>query len=312
MKHISLFAGIGGAEEAMKQAGLSIETVAFSEIKNKTIQFYTELHGDCGVALGDIKSLEQSDIEALGEIDILTGGFPCQSFSRMGKQKGWDCPDLKEIVAAMVNVIAWSNPKYIVLENVSAVLQRPHGTRAEEFIDLIKKGGKEDAPYKYGVSIHIGNPRELGYLQSRTRMYIVFSRVDQPQWTLPTQLEALSSPQVFKIDKKADPNRNCYKIGAKGAEIVFGENGHTTFACVTARAAHSHCNRGTWIRHTDGSVRGATPDELCQLFGWKRKPKYEVHPHGISRATVYHGFGNSWHVGHAAAIFKTFPREVTK
>ena len=57
MNHLSLFSGIGGATEAIRQAGLDCKTIAFSEINQSTIKMYRALHGHDAEDLGDISSV---------------------------------------------------------------------------------------------------------------------------------------------------------------------------------------------------------------------------------------------------------------
>lgn len=113
LKHLDLFAGIGGFTLAGHYAGLT-ETVGFSEIdpyasavlvKNfPNIQNY-----------GDIRQITR---ETLGQdIDLITGGFPCQPFSVAGKRKGK--ADHRDLWPEMLRVIKEFRPTWIIGENVA-------------------------------------------------------------------------------------------------------------------------------------------------------------------------------------------------
>ena len=96
MNHIELFAGIGGFRQAMnlieKDFGIPFKCIGFSEIDAKAKQTYKAAYSpkSSELDMGDIVAFnEEHDGTYLSmEIDLLTGGFPCQAFSMMGKQEG--------------------------------------------------------------------------------------------------------------------------------------------------------------------------------------------------------------------------------
>ena len=110
MKHLDLFSGIGGFALAARWAG--IETVAFCEIEDfprKVLQ-----KNFPGVPIHrDIHDLDGSEYEG---IDIITGGYPCQPFSVLGKRQGTE--DNRHLWPEMLRIIAQARPTWIVAENV--------------------------------------------------------------------------------------------------------------------------------------------------------------------------------------------------
>ncbi|MDA3860131.1 MAG: DNA (cytosine-5-)-methyltransferase, partial [Melioribacteraceae bacterium] len=82
-KFIDLFAGLGGFHYALKSFGA--ECVFASEIDEKASEIYKLNHGI--KPLGDITKTDEKNIP---KHDILCGGFPCQTFSISGKQKGFE------------------------------------------------------------------------------------------------------------------------------------------------------------------------------------------------------------------------------
>ena len=300
IKHLSLFTGIGGASEALRQAGLDSKTVGFSEMNKSTIKLFRAFHGDEPCALGDLTKIDIPKLKSLGTIDLITAGFPCQSFSRLGKGLGWTCTKLQHLLGCLKGIILYSKPKHVLIENVKAITENPHADGWKKLLEWFQWNG-------YSYSLHHGNPRDMGYLQSRNRVYVAFSRDDAPHWNIESVAMRLPHDQQFEPDSSACTLTNCYKINPKRAVRVFNENGVDHFSCVTALAGDSHCKRATWIRQSNGDARGWTINELYQLFGWNRKPNIVISPRGISRATVYRGFGNSWHVGHASGLFTSYP-----
>lgn len=94
LKHLELFAGIGGFRQAIELLGndFSIENncVGFSEIDPFATKTYkANFNIENEVEIGDIINFtsDKKNIEALEDFNILTGGFPCQSFSMMGQKK---------------------------------------------------------------------------------------------------------------------------------------------------------------------------------------------------------------------------------
>ena len=160
----------------------------------------------------------------------------------------------------------------------------------------------------YRVSIHKGNPVDLGYIQSRSRVYFALSREDVDLWTIPTIDQMTKVKQQFKLDKSAEVGTNCFRIDPKRVQFVWGET-CKYFQCITARHADAHCGRATWIRQGD-EFRSYTLPEYCQLFGWDRVPKLKMHRNyrkGVSRSAIAWTFGNSWHVGHASKVLESLP-----
>jgi len=80
----SMFAGIGGICLGFKAAGAEI--VWANEIDRHACATYRHNFGNDYLVEGDIRNLDPAKIP---DIDVLTAGFPCQSFSVMGNQKGF-------------------------------------------------------------------------------------------------------------------------------------------------------------------------------------------------------------------------------
>lgn len=114
MTHLDLFSGIGGFALAAQWAGF--ETIGFSEIdpycSKRLQQLYPNIPN-----YGDIRTADFTDI---GNVDLLTGGFPCQPFSVAGKQKGKD--DDRHLWPEMLRVISEVKPARILGENVTGII----------------------------------------------------------------------------------------------------------------------------------------------------------------------------------------------
>ena len=97
MNHVELFAGVGGFRRAMDlitlDLGFLIQTVAYSEIDKNAVSTYNANYDTAGeVAMGNIVEFVKDEraMRALPQYELLSGGFPCQTFSMMGSQEGFE------------------------------------------------------------------------------------------------------------------------------------------------------------------------------------------------------------------------------
>ena len=133
MRHLELLSRIGGFRQAMallSQDGIMpFESCGFSEIDANALQTYTTIYdiAPCEVNMGDIVAYTRKDdgfqqrMEQLGHIDLLTGGFPCQSFSMMGKQAGFEDEDRGQMFFRILDIVDAKKPQYLLLENVKNI-----------------------------------------------------------------------------------------------------------------------------------------------------------------------------------------------
>jgi DNA (cytosine-5)-methyltransferase 1 len=115
MNHASLFSGIGGFDLAAEWMGwTNIFNCDIEEFPRKVLKY----HFPNAKQYADIK---QTDFTIhRGQVDILTGGFPCQPFSMAGKRLGKN--DERHLWPEMLRAIREIKPKWIVGENVRGLL----------------------------------------------------------------------------------------------------------------------------------------------------------------------------------------------
>lgn len=161
MRFIDLFAGLGGFHIALSRLGH--ECVFASEIKPKLQKLYKVNFP--GVPIhGDITKIEAEDIP---EHDILCGGFPCQPFSFSGKKQGFE-DDLGRgnMFNEICRVLKVHHPKYIFLENVSALPGHDNGRTWRIIQEKLDALG-------YDIDGRVFSPHEFEIPQHRPRFYIV-------------------------------------------------------------------------------------------------------------------------------------------
>lgn len=117
MRVISLFAGIGGICLGFKQAGFDI--VWANERDAAACKTYRYNFGDSYLVEGDIRKVSA---ESLPDFDVLTAGFPCQSFSRAGFQKGFRDPR-GNLFFEIIRIVNEKQPRIIFLENVENIIE---------------------------------------------------------------------------------------------------------------------------------------------------------------------------------------------
>lgn len=180
MKQVELFSGIGGFRQALtllgQDFGIEQKTIAFSEIDESAVKTYKATFNINGeLEMGDIVAFNQSknNISELPDFDLLTGGFPCQAFSMMGKQKGFS--DMRgNVFFQILEILKLKKPKYILLENVRNLKSHDGGKTFEFIIQSIR-----DCGYKY-VYNDIFNSEDFGLAQKRNRVFIFATTQNLP------------------------------------------------------------------------------------------------------------------------------------
>lgn len=136
MKHGSLFSGIGGFDLAASQIGWT--NVFHCEI-NKFCQQVLKYHFPESITYEDIKQTDFT--KHRGQIDILSGGFPCQPFSVSGKRLGTN--DDRHLWPEMLRAIREIKPTWIVGENVRGFVSWNEGMVFDQvWVDLETEGYK--------------------------------------------------------------------------------------------------------------------------------------------------------------------------
>lgn len=154
MKHASLFSGIGGFDLAAEWMGW--ENVFNCEI-DPFCKRVLKYHFPNAIQYGDIKNADFSIHK--GQIDILTGGFPCQPFSQAGKRKGTE--DDRHLWPAMLEVIKTISPRWVVGENVHGIINWDGGLVFEQVqLDLEAEGYQVWAYVLPAVSVNAPHRRD--------------------------------------------------------------------------------------------------------------------------------------------------------
>jgi DNA (cytosine-5)-methyltransferase 1 len=136
MKHASLFSGIGGFDLAAEWVGW--ENVFHCEW-NPFGQQVLKHHFPNSISYNDIT---KTDFKVhANEIDILTGGFPCQPYSQAGKRLGK--ADERHLFPHMLRCIKEVKPRWVIGENVRGLVNWNEGMVFNEVYDDLEREGYE-------------------------------------------------------------------------------------------------------------------------------------------------------------------------
>ncbi len=189
----SMFAGIGGICLAFKQNNCKI--VWANEIDKYACETYRLNFGDEYLVEGDIRDI---DISTIPNIDILTAGFPCQAFSSVGFQKGFD-DSRGNLFFEIIKVIKYLKPRVVFFENVANLLKHDEGKTFDIIKFIIKNLG-------YSSKAKIMNAKFFGDIpQQRNRIYIVSfkNKEDFDNFNFPEKIPLTKTAfDLFDKDKK--------------------------------------------------------------------------------------------------------------
>lgn len=161
MRVASMFSGIGGIDLGFQQAGFDI--VWANEFDKDAATTYRFNFGKDHLIEGDIREI---DVSTIPDFDVLVAGFPCQPFSKMGFQKGFNDPR-GNLFFQIARVVEAKRPSIIFLENVANLLEHDAGRSFLTVYNAL-------AQYGYGFRYKVMDAMEYGNVpQQRTRIFIV-------------------------------------------------------------------------------------------------------------------------------------------
>lgn len=245
MNHIGLFAGIGGFELAAAQMGWN--TVAWCEwdpfCQHVLKHYFPKANGH-----GDITKTDF--IKYANQIDILTGGFPCQPYSSAGKRLGKD--DVRHLWPQMLRAVREIRPRWIVGENVAGIVSWNGGLVFEEVCVDLENEGYEVQPVVL-PALSVGAPHR------RDRVWFIARRIEQSVMADPNQRTAGPSGKSNRANKNRSGNDLQPKQRRETPEQHFGYG--NVYGVIADTCCHGSKER------TPHSIE---PD----------KPKSKARPHG--------------------------------
>jgi len=166
MKIGSLFSGYGGLDLAVMNV-TGAEVAWHCEWDDAPSKILEQRFPD----VPNYRDVSKVDFTSIEPVDILTGGFPCQSFSLAGLRKGFlDPKDKKgQMIFYIYDIIVAKKPKYVVLENVKGIHNHNGGKTFESVVKLLTFAG-------YKVRVLLLNALNYGSAQNRERVIFLCSQ----------------------------------------------------------------------------------------------------------------------------------------
>ena len=294
MRVASMFSGIGGIDLAFQQAGFDV--VWANEFDKDAAKTYRHNFGGEHLVEADIKSINPMDIP---DFDVLVAGFPCQPFSKMGKQRGFEDPR-GTLFFEIVRIAKEKKPQVIFLENVSNLIEHDDGKTFLVVYNAL-------VPLGYSLRYAVMDATEYGNVpQIRTRIFIV-AFLDSEK------CDRFKFPEKINLDKKLNDilvrslvhDKVYYytedSVYFKDLEriVVDKKALYKIYDTGVSKKAYYICpaltaNMGTFsdrvpIIKDDYGIRKITPYECLALQGFPKEYRFPK----IPMASAYKQCGNS-------------------
>ena len=292
-----LFCGPGGLAYGATHA--KIEDPSF-EIVHKWANDYdqstcdTYTYNICpddpeSVICGDVRKL---DLESLGQIDALAFGFPCNDFSIVGEQKGFD-GTFGPLYSYGVRVLELYKPMWFLAENVGGLKSANEGRAFEKIQEDLKAAGYRIYPNLYKFE-------KYGIPQARHRVIIIGIREDLPfEFRVP-------SPELYKdVDNSC---RTALEVPPIPADALNNEQTRQS-ATVIERLKYIKPGQNAWDADLPEELKIKSKTKISQIY--KRldpsKPSYTITGSGGGGTHVYHYTENRALTNRERARLQTFP-----
>lgn len=241
----------------------------------------------------DIRSLNLEDLYKIGEIDALAFGFPCNDFSVVGEQKGFD-GEFGPLYTYGIQVLKVCKPKWFLAENVGGLQSANEGKAIQVIFNAMKEAGYRIYPNLYKFE-------EYGVPQARHRVIIVGIRDDLPyEFKIPSTSpynnvdvscqNAIENPPIPENATNNERTAQTAKVVERLNHILPGQNAFTA----------------DLPDHLKLNVRGAQISQIYKRLD-PTKPAYTVTGSGGGGTHIYHWAEPRALTNRERARLQTFP-----
>ena len=293
-----LFCGPGGLAWGAMNARIElpnyrIEHAWANDYDSDTCNTYR--HNICpndpdSVICGDVRKI---NLEELPAIDGLAFGFPCNDFSVVGEQKGFDGV-FGPLYSYGVRVLKSHKPDWFLAENVGGLRSANEGNAFQVIMEDLKEAGYKIYPNLYKFE-------EYGIPQARHRVIIVGVRKD-----LPYEFKIPSTALYKEIDV------SCQKAIEEPpiAEDAYNNEATKQSPIVVERLKHIKPGQNAFTadlpEHLQLNVKGAKISQIYKRLD-PTKPAYTVTGSGGGGTHIYHWSENRALTNRERARLQTFP-----
>ena len=289
----SLYAGVEGIGSGFAQAGC---VISWSNEMDKDACKTLRTNYNHTIYEDRIENVNPDNLE---KINILTAGFPCQSFSIAGYQKGFEDQDRGNQFFEVIRFAKSLNPEVIFLENVKNLVSHDNGKTFKIILETIDAIGYN---YKHKVL----NSCDYGNIpQNRERIYIVCFRkdLDISKFEFPREIERtkkiIDCLEEGIIEEKYFYREGGYKFKEFSESVIKSDTCYQwrrvyvrenkSNLCPTLTANMGTGGHNVPIILTNQGIRKLTPRECFNLQGFEKDfilPK-------IANSKLYKQAGNS-------------------
>lgn len=158
---LDLCSGIGGGRLGLEQAGM--HSIGYSDTSKLAVRTYSLMHNVTDEPY--YYNLKRIKTEKLGRYDLLIAGFPCQTFSVIGRKDGFS-DNRGQIIFHLARILEETQPPCFLLENVKGLVTHDKGNTIKVIIQELNRVGY-DVIYRVLTSLDYGVP------QMRQRVYFI-------------------------------------------------------------------------------------------------------------------------------------------
>lgn len=238
--------------------------------------------------------VQEIDFKKVPKFDVLAFGFPCNDFSVVGEQKGFD-GKFGPLYSYGVRAINTHNPKWFIAENVSGLQSANNGNAFRQILKDLGSAGKG-----YVLTPHLYKFEEYGVPQQRHRIVIIGIRKDlglrfkvpapTTKYNFVTAREAIESPQILD--------------GAQNHELTKQSAG------VVERLKYIPAGENAWYEGIPQrlrlNVKGARMSQIYKRLD-PQKPAYTITGSGGGGTHVYHWSEHRALTNRERARLQSFP-----
>lgn len=301
MKYLDLFAGIGGFRSGLSYFGDFFVPVGYCEINPYVRRAYEAMYDTVGEKCWeDVRSIVPAEIP---DIDLICGGFPCQSFSVAGRRGGFE--DARgTLFFEIARIAKEKRPTYLLLENVVGLLSHDNGQTFAAILNTLSELGY-DVAWQVLQSANFGIPQSrrrilmLGTLREKCDGVLLAFTDANPQAMGQTEFSQgfLSGQSVCFIDMNSQPKLTALArcIIARQNSGISHHRGEHSGVLVKANGKTVPTPLPQDLQGFDDGdrIRRLLPIECWRLQGFTDEQFYKAKATGLTDARLFEMAGNA-------------------
>lgn len=199
LRLVTLFSGYDSQALAMERlkrdwgGQFDYDLVAWCEIDASAIKAHNALFPQWKDRnLGDICEIDPTEVP---DCDCITYSFPCQDISNAGKQQGFaeGSGSRSSLLWECEKIIRAKRPKYLIMENVKALVQKKFMPEFRRWIDTLTEIG-------YSNYWQVLNAKDYGVAQNRERVFMVSILGEHTPYNFPDKIGNNKCVEDYMID----------------------------------------------------------------------------------------------------------------